>query len=245
MAWLPDFDDVMEIHFALAEQFLNDEDPISPAGSRDDNLVHSACMRPHTGIGDKDKYETEYQKIAALFHSLTQNHAFHNGNKRTALVSMLASLYRNGRILNYELDDDEVYEMTVSVAKGSFLHSHHRLEPDIAVEKISNWLRSNTVSRNYTASDMIVADFISRCEGAGCSHKESNGYHHISYRDKGIRIGLDTRRIAGNVAKTYLRRLGISLEESGQTFAEFQNVDEAERENIYRFMSVLRRLAKI
>ena len=94
--FLPSFDDVMEIHEELVEIFRNDEDPIEPAGARDINLVHSACMRPTTGIGDQDKYVSEYDKAAALFHSLTQNHAFHNGNKRTALVTLLATLYRNG-----------------------------------------------------------------------------------------------------------------------------------------------------
>ena len=50
--FLPNFDDVMEIHDELVEMFRADEDPIEPPGARDENLVHSACHRPHTGIGD-------------------------------------------------------------------------------------------------------------------------------------------------------------------------------------------------
>ena len=209
MAWLPDFEDVIEIHYGLVELFLDDEDPVSPPGPRDENLVHSACARPMTGMGTVDKYPDDFQKMAALFHSLTQNHAFHNGNKRTALVSLLAALYRNGRVFSYELSDDEIYEMTVSVAEGKFLNIPDRLSPDVAVEKIGHWLRRNTISRNQSASEMHVSDFVSRCQSIGCIYKEQGGYHHLANGENSIRLNLDTRRIAGNAAKTYLRRLVV------------------------------------
>lgn len=244
--FIPDFEDVMDIHNELVILFENDEDPISPPGARDENLVHSACMRPHTGIGEYEKYDDEFSKLAALFHSLTQNHAFHNGNKRTALVALIASLYRNGRIFKYELTDDEIYEMTVSVASGSFLNINKRLDPDDAVRKIALWLRHNTISRNVAPSQMRVNDFLSRCEELGCQFRRNkDGGVHISFEGNSIRIGGDTRQMNGAVAKRYLRMLGLSLEKTGRTFAEFQNVDDAEREHLYKYISVLRRLAKI
>lgn len=244
--FLPDFDDVMEIHHELVLFFENDEDPINPPGARDVNLVYSACTRPSTGIGEHDKYPDEYSKLAALFHSLTQNHAFHNGNKRTALVTLLASLYRNGRILNYYISDDEIFEMTLSVANGKFLNNQDRLQPDEAVDLISVWLRRNTIARNIAPSDMLVTDFAARCEQLGCHVRvNQDGSQLISFEGNSIRIGGDTRQFNGAVAKRYLRMLGLSLERTGQTFAEFQNVDDTERSELYRYMSVLRRLAKI
>jgi prophage maintenance system killer protein len=243
--FLPDYDDVMEIHWELADLFQEDEDPISPAGPRDENLVHSACMRPHTGIGAQDKYDDEYQKLGALFHSLTQNHAFHNGNKRTALVTLLLSLYRNQRIFDYSVSDDEVYQMTITVANGGFLSVHGRIGPDEAVEKIAKWLRDNTVSRKVAPSDMKVSNFIERCEQLGCQIREYAGGHLISYCENSVRIGSDTRQFPGKVARRYLSILGLTYEQTGQTFAEFQNVDDAEREELYRYMTVLRRLAKV
>lgn len=244
--FLPSFEDVMEIHEELVELFKHDEDPVEPPGARDQHLVHSACMRPTTGIGKHDKYESDYEKAAALFHSLTQNHAFHNGNKRTALVTLLATLYRNGRILKYGISDDEIYELTVAVANGSFVNRKERVAPDRAVELISRWLRENTVARNTSPSDMRVSDFLERCELIGCSVREYSGGHLISYVQNSIRIGNDTRQLSGKVAKKYLGVLGLTYEETGQTFAEFQNVDDPEeRQEIYKFMGVLRRLAKI
>ena len=109
----------MEIHDDLVEMFRADEGTIEPPGARDENPVHSACHRSCKGIGDQDKYLTDFGKAAALFHSLTRNHAFHNGNKRTALVTLLATLYRNNRTMDHLVPDDELHEMAVAVANGS------------------------------------------------------------------------------------------------------------------------------
>ena len=54
--FLPAFEDVMEIHGDLVETFRADGDPIEPHGARDEGLVHSACLRPGTGLGDRDKF---------------------------------------------------------------------------------------------------------------------------------------------------------------------------------------------
>ena len=43
-----------------------------------------------------DLYPTLAAKAAALGYSLAQNHAFVDGNKRTAAMSMLATCYLNG-----------------------------------------------------------------------------------------------------------------------------------------------------
>ncbi|MDE0410256.1 MAG: type II toxin-antitoxin system death-on-curing family toxin [Alphaproteobacteria bacterium] len=244
--FLPSFDDVMEIHNELAEMFREDSDPIEPPGARDEHLVHSACHRPHTGIGNHDKYVSVFDKAAALFHSLTQNHAFHNGNKRTALVTLLATLYRNNRIMDYNVSDDLLYEMTVAVANGSFLGTEERLEPDMAVEQISIWLRSNTMARNPAPSDMRADDFFRRCEINGCTVRPYSGGKLIIYGQKGIKISSDTRQFSGKVAKSYLSTLGLTLGQTGKTFPEFQNVDDPEeRRAIYKYMSALRQLAKI
>ena len=128
--FMPDFDDVMEIHGDLVEMFRADADPIEPPGARDEDLVQSACLRPNTSVGDWDKYESLFEKAAALFHSLVQNRAFHNGNKRTALVTLLATLHRNGWILDSSVDDEAVYELTVAVANGGFPGQAGRLDPD-------------------------------------------------------------------------------------------------------------------
>ena len=78
--------ELLEIHYALVNDFSMHTDPIDPPGLRSEDLLESALHRLQTGIGGELKYPTVESAGAALLHSLTLNHPFHNGNKRTALV---------------------------------------------------------------------------------------------------------------------------------------------------------------
>lgn len=54
------------------------------AGVQDFALLHSAVERPKATYGGKFLYPTIFAKAAALLQSLCLNHAFSDGNKRTA-----------------------------------------------------------------------------------------------------------------------------------------------------------------
>jgi death-on-curing protein len=70
---------------------------------RDANALHAAVGRPQVGY-----YRDAVEEAAALFESLSQNHPFIDGNKRTAITAAGVALMLNG----YELvfDDAEAYE---------------------------------------------------------------------------------------------------------------------------------------
>ena len=61
-------------------------------------------------------YQGKYMKAAALFRSLVKNHAFVDGNKRTAALSLIIFLAENGCEL--QVADDELVRFTLRVAKG-------------------------------------------------------------------------------------------------------------------------------
>lgn len=126
-------DEVKDIHFFLAEHYAAAADPISPPGVKDEGLLESACARPHTTVGQKEMFETPFDKAAALFHSIISNHCFHNGNKRTALLCALYFLSLN----NYWVEncsDNELFEFTRQTAA-------HEICPNRADEipYISRW----------------------------------------------------------------------------------------------------------
>jgi death on curing protein len=77
--------DIEAIHNILVEWFANTEDPVSPPGVRDRPLLESAAARPDHTVGQKPAYTDEFERAAALFHSLINNHPFHNGNKRACV----------------------------------------------------------------------------------------------------------------------------------------------------------------
>src|SRR5579863_10343234 len=88
-------DEVLFIHNRLVEDFAASNDPISPPGIRSIALLESAVGRQHVAIGDILKYPTIHENAASLLYGLTCDHPFHNGNKRTALVSTLVHFDKN------------------------------------------------------------------------------------------------------------------------------------------------------
>lgn len=135
--------DVLRIHEALVRDFARSGDPISPPGLRDRNLLESALFRPHTSLGDVLKYPSVPMAGAALFHSLALNHAFANGNKRTALVSLLVFLDANELFL--EESEPNLFRYVLQVA-------NHRVAiagPELAdreTHQIATWLNDHICS---------------------------------------------------------------------------------------------------
>jgi death-on-curing protein len=71
-------------------------------GIRDAGLLDAALYRPQTGY-----YADLIEEAAALWESLSQNHPFLDGNKRTAFAPMYTFLAINE--IRYEADDEETY----------------------------------------------------------------------------------------------------------------------------------------
>ena len=80
-------DDVIYIHERLVVDAQESDDPISPPGVKDHGLLESAISRQHAGYDGQLKYDDPIANAATLCYGICCNHALHNGNKRTALVS--------------------------------------------------------------------------------------------------------------------------------------------------------------
>lgn len=243
--WLPDADAIISVHDGLVQLFVDEDDPISPSGVKSIDMLESACSRPHTGVGNVEKYETLESKLAALFHSLTKNHPFHNGNKRTALVSLLTALHRNDRRLESSVTDDQIFDFVVAVTADEFPTPKHGLDTDSVVNEIASWVRKNSVSTVNSVRTMKTRHFLEKCKAAGATTKPSKGGSHvISHNGSSIRISKSTRQLSGPAIKQYLRKLHLNESESGISTNEFQEGASGEKAQIYRFISALKRLAK-
>jgi death-on-curing family protein len=135
-------DEVLNIHDALEADFADSIDPIVPPGVKDVGLVESAVNRPRTSMGDELKYPNSQMAAAALFHSLIQNHAFYNGNKRTAIVTMLAFLDENGLVLT--ASEDALLKFTLRVASHAIVPAGSADLADRETHSIAQWICSNT-----------------------------------------------------------------------------------------------------
>ncbi len=70
-------------------------------GVKEPTLLDSAVHRPEQSAFGKDAYVTLFEKAAALFESIAQNHCFHNANKRTAVISLAVFIGLNGHELTF------------------------------------------------------------------------------------------------------------------------------------------------
>ena len=100
-------------------------------GVRDLNFVRLAIGRPQMSAGLKDAYPSIFQKAAAMFHSIINNHPFFDGNKRTSLFSAVLFLEYNG--YHVKFTKKEAIDFT--------LKTHN---DDWSVEQIVDWIKNHT-----------------------------------------------------------------------------------------------------
>ena len=84
-------------------------------GLRDRALLESAIDRPRNRLAYEPR-STVFELAASLCFGLVKNHAFTDGNKRTALLATRAFLFLNDLALE-PAQDDEVLAM-IAVADG-------------------------------------------------------------------------------------------------------------------------------
>jgi len=109
------------------------EDAGGVQGIRDFTLLHSGLERCRASFGGEDLYPELFDKAGALLHSLVMNHAFLDGNKRTAYAVMVRFLNTNG--YEMQVDQDEVVRFCISVDNDG-----------VQVDGIVQWLQTHVVS---------------------------------------------------------------------------------------------------
>lgn len=100
---------------------------------RDLGLLESAVARPQASAFGVDAYPDLASKAAALLHSLVLNHAFVDGNKRTAVLSTLVFLDLNGYVVRW--DQQEALDFVLRLAV-------HQIELEDAVTFLGNRMHS-------------------------------------------------------------------------------------------------------
>ncbi len=120
--------EVLALHSDLIERYGGTH------GIRDQGLLEAGLYRPQTGY-----YADLIEETAALWESLSQNHPFVDGNKRTAFAAAYAFLAINGIRLNANTDE--------AIAFLAGLYDTNQL----SFEKLVPWLRRHTSRDPYSA----------------------------------------------------------------------------------------------
>ncbi len=83
----------------LHEKLLNKTGGL--AGIRDINMLESAVLNSLQTFDGNELYPTIIEKAAHMAFAICKNHPFVDGNKRTALLTMLVMLRINKILLKY------------------------------------------------------------------------------------------------------------------------------------------------
>lgn len=101
-------------------------------GLRDQSLLESAVYSAMSGFGDNEAYPSVEEKAARLMFSLTNNHAFVDGNKRIGVFTMLMILQLNNVKIKYT--QTELISLGLSVADGKTDY-----------ENILSWIKEHVI----------------------------------------------------------------------------------------------------
>jgi death on curing protein len=119
--WLT-YDQVIAVHSRQLRRFGG------AAGLRDDGLLRSAIERP---VNKWHYQQAELPELAAAYaFGLAKNHAFVDGNKRIAFLSMMIFLRKNG--VRFAPDQAHATKMMMSLAAG-----------EVSEESLARWIRDN------------------------------------------------------------------------------------------------------
>ena len=263
-------DEVCRIHQRLCEDFAETEDPIDPPGIRSQALLESAVGRQDTGWGDERKYPTAVANAATLTYGLCNDHPFHNGNKRTALVAMLAHLDRN-RLTLRDTKQSDLFDLVLDVAQSQLSlrtvpprsrGRQVRPTPDEEVTSLADWICKRTQPVVRGERDMTfrqLRQVLKQFDYDLDSHKGSTiEVVKLIPKRKGVlkretiierkRIGSinypgETRAVGLKKLKQ-VRRMCQLTEEDGVDSTTFYNGADAVDVFINEYRTVLRRLAR-
>lgn len=122
------------ISLSLEQILLIHENQIDRYGGnhslRDIALLESAVYRSQATFGGVDLYPSIFEKAGALVHSLLLNHPFVDGNKRTAVASVLVFLELNN--YSFSISQKELVATALSIENKKW-----------NIQKISLWLQKH------------------------------------------------------------------------------------------------------
>lgn len=107
-------EEVVAINIAAIQRYS----PGEQIGIKSNSLLESALLRPQSSAFAEEAYPSIFEKAAALFQSLGENHAFQNANKRTAFTALVIFLHYNG--LHFKMEQKQATDFTVDMVNHMY-----------------------------------------------------------------------------------------------------------------------------
>ena len=102
--------------FILAQKHWAFDEPIPDFSTQFPNILESCVAMPFMKFDGAYLYKGFIRQASVLFYLMIKNHPFQNGNKRIAIMTLLAFLYKNNKWLS--VDIQTMYLFTIWVAES-------------------------------------------------------------------------------------------------------------------------------
>lgn len=207
--------------------------------------LESAIARQSVGSQSKLKWGTIHHMGATLFFGLIANHPFENGNKRTALISLLVFLNLNKRVL-VGLSQDELFELATCTANWRVSGR----QADDVVFEVGSLARRHLRAGSTSYRPMKTRDLIQSLKAFGCEiEKPARSFiriHPPAWSTEGRTVKIAYRDEGRDVPAAYVRRarqeLGLTVED-GVSAESFFGLGPVIDEFVLQYRDLLWRLA--
>lgn len=238
-------EDVLAIRRRMAQLSIANQDAFGATDPLHPAKLSSAVFRQNTGIGNSFKYDTIPEVGATLFYGIAMSHSFENGNKRTALVSLLVFLDKN-RTLLVNAGEDELYELARQVASHEIEVKGER-NTDSEVNSVASWIREHTRSRVLGDTATKFSELKELLEELGCTFDRPDS-NYIKIRRDGYvaKTGYPNAHFTVGVGEIKKIRRALKLDEMhGIDSAGFYSLEETVDGFVNTYRNLMKRLADL
>lgn len=233
-------DDVLAVRRRMSQLSIATQDAFGATEPTKPGILGSAVYRQYTSAHGIYKYNTVEAIAANLFYGIAKGHSFENGNKRTALLSMLAFIDRNRAFLIGTTEDD-LYEMAREVA------ADERRDADTATEELAKWLRPRIRPKVLGDTAMQFRELRTVLENAGCTFDDPVANYIKIHRGQWMcKTGYPRHNFEVPVTEVKRIRKALRLQEGqGIDSAALYNLEGVVDKFVNEYRDLMRRLADL
>ena len=233
-------EEVLTVRRRMASLQIATQDAFGMTEPLKEGILASAVYRQYTSAGGIYKYQTIESVAANLFYGIALGHAFENGNKRTALLSMLALLEKNRTYLINTTEDD-LYELARGVA------ANEKRNADVETTQIAKWLKSRIRPKQLGEIAMDFKEFREKLEELGCTFdKPDRNYIKIHHGQWMYKTGYPRASFTVSVPEIKRIRRALKLDEvHGVDSAAFYELEVTVDKFVNEYRDLMRRLADL
>ncbi|MFY0989779.1 type II toxin-antitoxin system death-on-curing family toxin [Halomonas sp. C05BenzN] len=239
--------DVLAIRNRMSSLKIASRDAFGQVDPLHPDKLASAVFRQHTGGGGQYKYNTVHDVGATLFFGIALSHAFENGNKRTALVSLLVFLDRNNTLL-VDASEEDLYDLARSVAAHEIkIQKGKNRNADSEVSAIASWIRDRARSRVMGDTAMEFKGLKSLLEDQGCTFgSPDKNFIKIRRGQWVVKTGYPRANFEVPVGEMKKIRKQLRLDEvHGIDSAGFYDMDETVDAFVNKYRNLMKWLADL